>query len=51
MRALNCTICRSDRKITLEDQTFRDDYLELINPTYQLQPRRLTPVSWPMPRP
>lgn len=45
MRALNCRICQSDRKITLEDQTFRDDYLELINPTYQSQPRRLVICS------
>lgn len=30
MRAGHCVVCRSDRNSVLEQQTFKDDYLELI---------------------
>ncbi len=41
MRETNCIICQSDRKRTLEEQGFRDDYLGLIHPSYQHEARRL----------
>lgn len=41
MRETNCIICQSERKRTLEEQAFRDDYLNLIHPLYQHNARRL----------
>jgi len=41
MRNRNCIVCESDRKQPLEDQAFRDDYLDLIDPAYQQGVRRL----------
>ncbi len=41
MRSVNCIICESNHKRTLEEQPFRDAYLEIINPDYQNVPRRL----------
>lgn len=41
MRTVNCLICGSDRRVTVEDQDFKDVYIELIDPTYQNEPRRL----------
>jgi SAM-dependent methyltransferase len=41
MRIVNCIICASDRKRTLEEQHFKDDYLELIDPLYQNELRSL----------
>lgn len=41
MRETNCIICKSERKQTLEEQGFRDEYLDLIDPAYQDDPRRL----------
>lgn len=41
MRKTNCILCCSGRKRTLEEQTFRDDYLELIAPDTHHEARRL----------
>jgi SAM-dependent methyltransferase len=41
MRTGNCLVCESGVKRTLAQQTFKDDYLELIEPRYQLAERRL----------
>jgi SAM-dependent methyltransferase len=41
MKKTNCILCRSDRKRILEEQTFRDDYLELITPGVHHDARRL----------
>ena len=41
MRTINCLICGSGQKKTLDEQRFKDDYLELINSSYQNEPRRL----------
>ena len=41
MRIVNCIISASDRKRTLDEQRFKDDYLELINPLYQNELRSL----------
>jgi len=35
MRKINCIVCGSEKKITLEKQKFDDDYLALLGPTYQ----------------
>lgn len=41
MRAVNCIVCESHRKTVLEEQKFKDDYLDLISPDYQCGLRRL----------
>jgi 2-polyprenyl-3-methyl-5-hydroxy-6-metoxy-1,4-benzoquinol methylase len=41
MRERNCIVCESDRKQTLEEQGFKDEYLDLIHPSYQRDARRL----------
>jgi len=35
-----CIVCESRSRRTLEAQSFKDEYLELIDPMYQQQPRR-----------
>jgi SAM-dependent methyltransferase len=45
MRTVSCLVCRSDRKAVLEQQTFKDDYLELIDAKYNQQPRALVLCS------
>jgi SAM-dependent methyltransferase len=41
MRRRDCIVCESRDKQTLAEQEFRDDYLELIDPAYQRERRRL----------
>lgn len=41
MRTVNCIVCGSEKKRTLAEQTFKDDYLEMVDPEYQRQPRRM----------
>lgn len=41
MRSVDCVVCGSKHKQTVEEQHFKDAYLEMINPTYQNVARRL----------
>lgn len=40
MRNTDCIICDSKSKRTVAEQTFNDEYLDLINPAYQSRSRR-----------
>lgn len=40
MHTINCIICKSKDKRTLTEQTFTDDYLNLVNPDYHKLTRR-----------
>jgi len=41
MRTINCIVCGSDRKSTLAEQSFKDDYLDMADPSYASVPRRM----------
>lgn len=41
MRSIDCIVCKSTHKKTLEDQCFDDEYLALIDTSYLSQIRRI----------
>jgi len=41
MRSADCIICGPTRKRLLQNQNFKDDYVELVDPRYQKESRRL----------